>query len=948
MLKKLLISLGTMALAASLVGSSAVFGGTDSSSPGTPTIALVNEDQPASFNGVSYLFGKEFVSLVSNDATYNWEVVSRSVAERAYADKSVSAVIHLPGSFSHDVLTLQDLNPVTAVIDYKIVKGDALSQERLENQVNTILRDFNTRIVKMYFASIAGNISGAQANMGSAVASQASLVDSLSTTLYPDLDRSAQGYGSSVSLAGILQSMNSAWISTQNSFTDSTTRTLTSVSEALNRQQPSLSDYFAQQEQIARTNVSNGNGAISDQAASDKSFYDREFSSHIDGLLSGDGTWSGFDGFSSVDADGTASGVLASLESAVAGYDRLASDFNTRVDGVGGTLRDQQEALTASVFDLEALETSLLKEYFGVTMPADNASIGVPAGDDKIGDATYDIDTSTLTVDLAKPALAQKVAESFSTRGSSTATTVGMYEQRVSDLLATIPTNAAEYSALFSALQGTSAFDPAAYLSNLAMIRQYDDTHGIVPPALNLVYPSTGVTTQSVTKTVPITVAAGTRSTVSIRPPSTIPLTDVTISLGSPAPSCPALTPSCVWLDQAAGSATVDNRKGDSPITVTLAFGIDLMDAAGTTTIAYTAQDTTSTPPAAETSIGSDVYVLVPANATKEKIGGDDFAAISTYLGNIQTAAHLLQFLFGAPGDTLDTFTSALRVTGDFGGHSTESVYNRYGTIDTSQIEENLSDTDVWTYLNLGRDNISAIITQITGMKAQLQAIAGNLDTLSGLQLSDTYFSDTVSRLQAWYAAAIASVNASPAQWEQKANAVIQLDTLPWHGQKEGRSELYLDEDTGPALYRTLSELVAATSHDAQNVAAGAQIIADNSAQFDALVAGVERTKADTQAVLDAMKGTIATGNTDLSTNSDYSKRFSTVLSNTRASGADPEKIYESFANPVTTKATTPATAAVTDAFDYRWLVVFVAGSLIGALLCYLTIRRNARSREAK
>src|SRR6185312_12061904 len=102
-----------------------------------------------------------------------------------------------------------------------------------------------------------------------------------------------------------------------------------------------------------------------------------------------------------------------------------------------------------------------------------------------------------------------------------------------------------------------------------------------------------------------------------------------------------------VWLDQATGSATIDNRSGTGPITVTLGFGIDLKDAAGTTTIAYTAQDTTSTPPAAETSIGSDVYVLVPANATKEKIGGDDFAAISTYLGNIQTAAHLLQFLFG-------------------------------------------------------------------------------------------------------------------------------------------------------------------------------------------------------------------------------------------------------------------------------------------------------------
>lgn len=54
-----------------------------------PMIALVNEDQSGTFNGTKYNFGQSFVNLVSNDSKYNWQVVSRSVANRAYSDRSV-------------------------------------------------------------------------------------------------------------------------------------------------------------------------------------------------------------------------------------------------------------------------------------------------------------------------------------------------------------------------------------------------------------------------------------------------------------------------------------------------------------------------------------------------------------------------------------------------------------------------------------------------------------------------------------------------------------------------------------------------------------------------------------------------------------------------------------------------------------------------------------------
>lgn len=83
------------------------FGNKHENAKSKPIIALVNEDKTGNFNDADYNFGTSFVNIVSNDDKYNWQVVSRSVADRAYADKSIDAVIYLPQTFSQDILTLQ-------------------------------------------------------------------------------------------------------------------------------------------------------------------------------------------------------------------------------------------------------------------------------------------------------------------------------------------------------------------------------------------------------------------------------------------------------------------------------------------------------------------------------------------------------------------------------------------------------------------------------------------------------------------------------------------------------------------------------------------------------------------------------------------------------------------------------------------------------------------------
>lgn len=930
MLKKIVISLGTLALAALLAFSATGSGAMgEARSTSSPTIALVNEDEAASFNGQTYLFGKEFVSMVSNDSRYSWAVSSRSVAEKAYADKAVSAVIYLPRSFSRDLLTLENLNPVTADIQYKVVDEGDSARQRLENRVSAVLRDFNSRIVQMYFASIAGNISGAQVNVSSIVDRQSALVGALSDELRPDVESVEKSESTTVSLADLLKGLNAAWISAQNGFTKGTTSTLTSTSEALSRQQTPLSEYFAQQEQIARTNVANGNAAITEQGTSDKRFYDEAFAEHIRSLLAGDGTWSGLEGFSSTDTGGTPSGVFATLTDAVARYDALAAEYNGRVNETAGALTGQQNELTDSILALQSLEESLLREYFGATMPVD--------------DANYAVDVSTLTDAQARPALAAKLANTFTAEGTS-ATAVKLYEDQLEDAVAQIPTDPDQYTALFDTLEANPNFKAGPYLEQLAIITEYANGKGIASPALTVVHPAAAAA-QTATTSLPVEVPAGARTTVSATLPPTLSPGEVTVGIPSPTPDCVAHQQGCVTVDPSARTATVDNSKGAEKLMVSLTYDIDLTNIVGSVAVEYTAHDTFSTAPApAARSLGSDVYLLAPADPTTAAIGGDDFAAITEYLGRITSAGELLRFLYGAPGESRESFSASILLGGDFDGHSSESVFNRYGSIDAVVIADYLDARDVAAYAKLGRDNITAIVAQISALHKQRQTTAENIAALSGPQLQPGHFSEAVSQLADWYNAAMVSVTASPAQWEAQSNTVIQLETVPWRDQEEGKAELYVDDRTGPALHAQLSALIASTSSSAANVAASAQIIEDNSDQFDTLLEGARRTQTDTRAVLAAMDGTIASANDALTQGSEFSRRFSTVLSNTRANGADPAHIYETFASPVTTTDVTPTdTAASSSPIDWRWGPIFLAGGLIGGLLSWLLSRRKRR-----
>lgn len=929
MLKKILIGMATLSLAGLLIASSrSVAQPGMTAREGALTIALVNEDEASTFNGDEYHFGTEFVHLVSNDDRHDWQVVSRGVAERAYADEAVSAVIVLPRSFTHDLLTLQDIDPTRAVVDYRVASGDRLSEQRLRNELSTVLRSFNTRVVEMYFASVAANITDAQAGMASVVGHYSKLVGTLADQFQPKVVETGEGHRQNEGLAQILRAMNSAWIQAQNGFTTATSGTLTSIGDSLAARRPELSDYFSLQELIAQANVLNGNGAVADQAASDKDYFRQAFEEHIGVLRSGDGTWSGFDGLSAVGADGAPTGMLVDLQKAVAGYDTLASDYNTELAGVTTSLTTQRDALDTSAGRLAELATRLFTEYFGIT-PAIDRTNGT--GIDPV-DVTTDL--------LARTALAQKVAKSFA-RGSSTAGDLEAYEQQIAALVSRISTDPAAYTQLFGALQSVTDFDPAPYERRLELIERYATANDIVAPTLTVMRTGRSETEQTVTKTLPVIVPAGEKQQVDLHLPGILAPRDVSVTVASPTGSEPGADRTTV--DPSADAVTIDNTQGPEPLTVVLAFTIDVDALAGDTLVEYRAKTLgDSTAGHAARSLGSDRYLLAPAHPAAGTLAAD-YQATTSYLADITTAANLLRFLYGAPGESEEAFGATALTGGAFRDHSAGSVYNRHGFVDDATIEDRLAEDDVKAYRALGTDHIRAVLDQLRTVAAARVAIDEDIVRLSTLQLAPSYFTRALQQLESWYAAARTSIDSAPELWAENSNTVIRLSTTAWDGQQPGLSELYLDESTGPALHKALSQLMETSSRSADAVGGSARLIDDNSARFDDLIAGVHRTQAETDSLLGTMNGTIAADQAGVEQSSEFSSRFSTVLSNTRASGADPAKIYEAFANPVMPKDTTPATAERGDGFDHRWIAIFAAGALIGGLLATLVVRRTRR-----
>lgn len=137
-------------------------------------VALVNEDEGTKFNDDALHFGDAFVKSMEKDDTQNWHIVSRGIAENGLENGTYDMMVIIPNEFSKRALSINEEAPEPVVLDYKVnaSENDKVQAEAKET-VGSILNDFNTRIIDVYFASVIGNLQEAQDNVAALVAEDA-------------------------------------------------------------------------------------------------------------------------------------------------------------------------------------------------------------------------------------------------------------------------------------------------------------------------------------------------------------------------------------------------------------------------------------------------------------------------------------------------------------------------------------------------------------------------------------------------------------------------------------------------------------------------------------------------------------------------------------------------------------------------------------------------------
>lgn len=160
------------------------------------SIALVNEDEGAIFNGETITFGEAFVKSLDNDENHNWFVVSRGVAESGLNRNIYDMMIVIPNDFSTKALSIESEVPEQVVLNYRINASDDVHvKAEAERTASTILNEFNRRIIDVYFTSIIGNLHEAQDAIGEIVDKQTELTSTYNHNINQPLSNYTNQFG---------------------------------------------------------------------------------------------------------------------------------------------------------------------------------------------------------------------------------------------------------------------------------------------------------------------------------------------------------------------------------------------------------------------------------------------------------------------------------------------------------------------------------------------------------------------------------------------------------------------------------------------------------------------------------------------------------------------------------------------------------------------------------
>lgn len=896
--RKTLITISVLAI--SLICLIAVFslmtkrGKTQANRMTKPNIALVNEDMQSTFNQQDYNFGKNFVDLVSNDNRYNWQVVSRSVADRAYKDGSIDAVIYLPQTFSKDLLTLENLNPTKAKVDYKIQQQkDELSEKTLQNKITSCLYTFNQNVVKMYYASVAGNLAEAENQMKQTVSKQTELVMGLANQVQSPFNRSMSNYDAFISGATGLNGLNKANVALQNSFIDSTKNLMGQTGRSFTNQLPQVTNYFDTQKKIADINVDKGNQAIKKQSTQDQIFYFNQFGGlHecMDNQLAI---------LSQKDLSENAIGQIPEFNQSMANYHKL-------IAGVQGNLSEQITTLTSQRQNLLDLENELYAQFF-------DKAVSASAED-------YESFSDLQITENAKQALANKLKTPLSKTDNFANSP---YLDKLAQQISEISLDVADYK--LDNLVTNGIIDQGSQQKiemQLQVIRQYATAFDLNGGTITLEnVKKSGAVKQNLTRKMNVTVPAG-MTYQSSAFPSNVKISPISKTgiMVSPDNRIQLANP---LLDYSKGSTDKGNAKTFS-FELRVALDDEQAFSMPTTWTNQTTQESIFQT--------TDHFAVLPkANETDdEQYAKVNFQNLMTWFSQIDSISGMITTLYAEPSADYTSLLSALTQE-DFKNQSQHSVVNMYGNMALDDLKNRLSDQDVNAFKAMGEKNLSKVIVTIKRLNTVIASLQDDEQRLQN-NLPEQYFEENLKALASWYDQTMEMIDSLYQNWQIQDPATLEVKEWPQYN--SAQMALYTDPST--QLYDQIKALVSTTNQATETITESAQVVKDNSEQFTQLVHQATTTQKDAQTLLANTDHLVLTGNEGATSVKGFYDDFAKTLANTRTQGVDTQKLYNFFANPILASDVTPKPdkkVVNQNTIDFRLLLLFFMGIISGCLL---------------
>ncbi|MDN3955288.1 type VII secretion protein EsaA [Sporolactobacillus laevolacticus] len=217
-------------------------------------LAIVNEDQGATLGGQRLNLGNQVVPLFSNGDDYQWETVSRSVADNGLKQGDYQAVFYIPSDFTTNIFTYNEQKPKTAVISYRAnPKLTAEDSAKVQTEFQKVKGTLNQQFSQIYWRMVSDRINYVNGNFADVLNKEKQYLQAMANFYKPSSRDMAQVFNDQLSQINELLSETKQVAAEANDKQQNLTETKNQINqqlEALNKLNDQLNEQLKEQTQM--------------------------------------------------------------------------------------------------------------------------------------------------------------------------------------------------------------------------------------------------------------------------------------------------------------------------------------------------------------------------------------------------------------------------------------------------------------------------------------------------------------------------------------------------------------------------------------------------------------------------------------------------------------------------------------------------------------------------